>query len=78
MAKYEYSVMVQPIELKAGAADATGDELTVSLGNTMLPLVGKLGEYAEKLPPGGWELVSHDLTRIDRHLLLSFLLRREI
>ena len=72
----EYGIFVKTIELKQRLADATADEVSEGLA-------GGLGNYLKNLPKmlesfegGGWKTVSHNLTRIDRHLVLSLLISR--
>lgn len=75
--QFEYGMMVETGELKPGMADATAGEvsrsLTLGLGN----IVQKASKGLETLEGGGWVIVSHDLTRIERHLVLSLLVRRD-
>ncbi len=73
---YEYAFMVETVTIQPGIADATADEVSHTIVGTFAPLVGKLGTNLPQLAGGGWQVVSHDLTRIDRHLILTFVIRR--
>ena len=77
MPDYEYSFMVQTAELNPGIVDMTTEQVGQGLAVSLMPVVQRASNAIQSLPPGGWEVVSHDLTRIDRHLILSFLLRRQ-
>ena len=72
----EYSMMVQTMQLQPGMSDATGEEVGKSLAVALGQIVKTVSTASQKLEGGGWEIVSHELTRIDRHLVVSFLLRR--
>ena len=83
--KYEYSMIVTTGQLNPGAADATAEELSQSVAPQLGSLVQKVGKNLANFPgnapankQGGWEIVSHDITRIDRHLLTTFLIRRPL
>ena len=74
---YEYSSIVDAIELKAGLADTSLSEFREAMAFALQNSVAKLPSAIQsKLLGEDWEVVSHDLTRIDRYLLLTVLLRR--
>ena len=73
----EYCTMVQTITLKPGLADATSNEVSQGIAVGLNNIVQKVTKGMQKLQGGGWEMVSHQLTRIDRHLVVSFLLYRD-
>ncbi len=74
----QYAFMIETAELKAGAADATSDEISQSLGLGLGNIGEKITKALPTLPPGGWQVVSHDITRIDRHLVVTILIRRQL
>ena len=72
----EYCTMVRTLEIKAGMADATADEVTNDLTVSLAQAVHAASTGTQTLEGGGWEIVSHNLARVDRHLIVSFLLCR--
>ena len=52
----------------------------VEVDNAVLKLLNeilqKTSKGIETFKGGGWDIVSHEITRIERHLVVSFLLRR--
>ena len=74
---YEYSFIVNTLTIKPGMADQTSNEVSQELGKALLSFALPL-KQAANIPPGGWDVISHDVTRIDRHLVVTFLLRRKI
>jgi len=72
----EYAVLATTGELKVGMADASANEVSQSVTVVLNQIVQKAAKGMEKLQGGGWDIVSHEVTRIDRHLVVSFLLRR--
>ena len=73
---YEFNFMVAPVELKPEMADMDSREIAQAVGRTLGQVGRTVAGGIDSLPPGGWEIVSHDLLRIDRHLLVTFLIRR--
>jgi len=73
----EYGFMVQTMEIKPDMEDATAD----GLGQTMAMSLGQMAQKASKglttIQGGNWEIVSHDMTRLGRHLIVTFLIRRQ-
>ena len=75
---YEYSVMVKTAELNPEAlATATKDELSKTIGVALGGAMSELSKGMETFQGGGWEIISHQLTRFEHHLFSSFLLRRQ-
>ncbi|HEY40609.1 MAG TPA: hypothetical protein G4O18_01975 [Dehalococcoidia bacterium] len=73
----DYGVMVQTVELKIGMADATDDEVSQSMALGLNSILNKVKNAIKNMPEGGeWEIINHQLTRIERHLIVSFLLGR--
>ncbi len=73
----EYNMMLNTIELKPGVAEATADEISKDLTMHLGEISQGMSKATESFQGGGWEVVSHALTRIDSHLILSFLIRRD-
>ena len=76
MAAYEYSIVVQDITIKPGIGDSTGSEVSEDLSRALMKPLQAVNKTVDTYQGGGWEIVSHQLTRLDRHLALSFLIRR--
>ncbi len=75
---FEYSAIVYPIEIKPEIDDATGDEVAHDLTLGFQGALGVATQILETARIGeGWEIASHDVVTLDRHLLISFLLRRQ-
>jgi len=73
----EYAFMVNTFPILPEIADATDREISQSIGGVLGPLGTQLSKAIPEFQGGGWEIVSHDLTRIDFHLAVTLLLRRE-
>lgn len=75
---FEYSIMAYPMEIKPGVSTQSGNQVAEDLTKGVGLVLGEVQEAMETHPAGpGWEIVSYQLTRIDRHLIATFLLRRE-
>lgn len=78
MPKFEYGIIVKTIQITHELADMNGDEVSQSLLQAFGPAVLNLQsavEHGVGLPGG--QVVSHTLTRIDRYLIATFLVRRQ-
>lgn len=73
---YKYAFIVNTLEIKAPLADATSDELSQHLAIALGNLAESLTKAVPELPGSQYQIVSHCLTRIDRHLVLTVLTRR--
>ena len=76
MSKFEYSVMVQGMDIPPQAVQAGRDELAQTLTIGLGKLIGTMSNAVESFQGGGWEIVSHELTPFGTRLVVSFLLRR--
>ena len=74
--EYEYDTLVHTTELKPGLADVSCDEISDAIANAFGRGVELVSKHLPKLGEGGWQLVSHSATRLDRWLVTTFLLRR--
>ncbi len=72
----EYGIVVTTGELKVGMADATANEVSQSVTVVLNQMLQNAQKASETFQGGGWDILSHEVTRIDRHLVVSFLLRR--
>jgi len=75
---YEYSVMVKTVDLNPEAlATANKDELSKGILGALGGAISELSKGMDAFQGGGWEIVSHQLTRFEHRLVASFLLRRQ-
>jgi hypothetical protein len=74
----EYGIIVQTVEIKPDMQDATADEISQSMVVGLNQILQKASKGLSNLPNGKkGEIVSHSLTRIGRHLVLSILFRNQ-
>jgi hypothetical protein len=75
---YEYSLMVKTAHVKSEElATATGDKLSQIVGGVLGNAASEVSRGVESFQGGGWEIISHQVTRFDRDFVTSFLLRRQ-
>jgi hypothetical protein len=73
----EYGFVVQTIEIKPGMEDATADQMSQTMAMGLNQTVQSASKGMNNLPGGGTgEILSHNITRIGSHLVVSFLFRR--
>ena len=80
MAEYENLIMGRTIQLKPGFENRSGEDLGKEVATELGKLVSGLGNIMRSpdFSEGpGWELMSHEITRLGSHLLVTFLLRRQ-
>ena len=74
--EHELGMMVAGLEIApdilAQATDVVTDQMQQGLAVILETTQSELPSYQG----GGWEIVSHTLTRLDSHLIVTFLLRR--
>lgn len=73
----EYGVMAGSAELKPEIKTAPSDQVTQALTAILSNELNKVNKAVNSFQGGGWEIISHELTRIDSHVIVSFLVRRE-
>lgn len=73
----EYGIMVQALGIKPDMLDATPEQIGQSFTAGLGRMVEKASKGVDSFDGGGWTIVSHALTKLDRHLIISFLLHRE-
>jgi len=78
MAQYEYGMMVETGALRADFWDASSEQVSAGLAQSLGKIADKVGKALPKFQGGGWEVISHNLTRIKRHLIVTFMIRRTI
>lgn len=73
----EYGLLVQTIDIKPDMEDSSADQLSQSMAIALNTIVQSASKGLSNLPGGGnGEILSHNLTRIGRHLVVSFLFKR--
>jgi len=77
MPQYEHAVMFHTARLAPDLANRSDDQFGAGLGIHLAPLIEKMTKGAETFQGGGWEVLSHQLTPLDGHLVMSLLLRRK-
>ena len=80
MAEYENLMMAQILQVKPGienlGSDQVGQEFSMALCQLLTTTTKAM--QSPKFPPGpGWELLSHETTKLGPHLVVSFLYRRQ-
>jgi len=74
---YEYCVMFETADVKPEIlVTATKDEFSQNLQVALAGVIHRVSERMKTFQGGGWEIMSHQLTRLDLYLIVSFLLRR--
>ena len=73
----EDGMMVQTLEIKPEMADLSPEKIGQSLAGELGKLLSTAARGLVNLPDKGhWEIVSHSLTRLDRHLILSVVIKK--
>jgi hypothetical protein len=72
----EYGFMVQSIEVKPEMDDADAAQVGKSVAMQLNQMVQRAARGLS-LKGGGWEIASHTITRVGRHMVVSFLIKRQ-
>jgi len=73
----EYGFIIQTIDIKPDMEDTTADQLSQTMAIGLNKIVQGASKGLSNLPgDGNGEILSHNLTRIGGHLVVSFLFRR--
>lgn len=73
---FEYGTILQTINLTKQAEEALPAELAKGLGMSFARLMQKVSKGLETFQGGGWEILSHQITRIGHSLFVTFIIRR--
>jgi hypothetical protein len=73
----EYGMMTTTFKLKEELEGITSDEISQSLSLGTHEYLKSLPASLDSFEGGGWRVVSHALTKIDSHLVLTFLIYRD-
>ena len=77
MPDYAYNLVVETGTITVEALEGSTDHVSEVMGHALAPLAMNLSAQLANLPPGGWEVVSHDLQVLGENHVLTFLVRRE-
>ena len=72
----EYGIMTQTIEITPEMADVNAGGMSQAITMKLQPFIRAASEGLGKIEGGGWRIISHSLTRVDRHLVLTLLIER--
>ena len=73
---YEYTFMASTIALKDGYQQAPVEELAQGIGAALGGFGTTLSDALPQWGGGGWDTVSHAVTKIEDNLILTVFLRR--
>lgn len=75
---YEYAILSEAVNVKPEVlVAATKKELLDNLGIALIRVMDIAQKSIKTFQGGGWEILSHQMTRLDHHLVVSFLIRRQ-
>lgn len=69
-------VLVHSMPIKPDMADLSDDDLAQIMSKAMTVILVKMEDELEVQGVKSWQYLSHSLTRLDRHLLLSVLVQK--
>jgi hypothetical protein len=73
----EYGFVVNTIEIKPEVDDAGPEEVSKLIAVKLNQIAAQASKGLRNLRGGGWEIKSHTLTRVGKHLVVSMLVSRE-
>lgn len=74
----EYRTVVKTIEIKPGIADKTGNEVAAEFALGLQKTIEDAQKVMARIPgEGTWEIVNHNMLRIDRHVIVSVLMKKQ-
>jgi len=73
----EYGIMVKSMPVKPELQDLNEDDLGKVMSQAIVRTLLETTEDMNSQGLKNWRVLSHCLTRLDAHLLLSFLVERE-
>ena len=72
---YEYGLISEVADVKLEkSATATKDEFVQNLQVALAGVIFRVTEHMKTFQGGGWEIMSHQSTSLDRYLVVSFLI----
>ena len=76
MAEYEYTIIMRNLTPGKALPQVGDEEFADQLAQTLHKTLQDCLRINEQMQGGGWEVLSHSMTSIDRHIPVTFLLRR--
>jgi len=73
----EYGIMVKSMPVKPELQDLNDDDLGKVMSQAIVRTLLETTDDMNSQELKSWRILSHCLTRLDAHLLLSFLVERE-
>jgi hypothetical protein len=73
---YEYAIMSETVALEL-LTGKTKKELLNKLEMALIRVMDVVHKSLRTYEGGGWEILSHDLTKLEHHFLITFLIRRK-
>ena len=74
---YKYSFLVTTIELEPGIGDLTSEEISHGFTQEFGSLGPAISQDMQQVTGGPWEAISHSVTGVERHLVITVMLRGE-
>lgn len=76
MPEYEYTIIMKNLIPGMDLPPLGDEEFADQLAKTLHETLQECLRINDNLQGGGWEVLSHSMTSIDRHIPVTFLLRR--
>jgi hypothetical protein len=73
---FEYSTVVSTISLTKKAEEATAEELAKEIAMSLPKALNSATKGFEKLNGCVWDIISHQMTRINHNIIVSFFAKR--
>ncbi|MFC1901906.1 hypothetical protein ACFLX3_03155 [Chloroflexota bacterium] len=70
-----YVTIVKTLEVPSGIPAAKTDEFDSALAKQVQEILDGLPNHLTTLYGRGWNMISHDIARIDQRLTISFIIR---
>ncbi len=72
----QYAVLVHSMHIKAEMANLSDDKLGAIMSAAVVKVLDKMRIHMNEQGVTDWQFLSHSLTRLDAHLLLSVLVHQ--
>ncbi len=72
---HKYTFLVSSLELDPSVADLTPEEIQHGFNQAMGGFGQSISTSIQQVPEGPWEAVSHSVTRLENHLVITVMLR---
>lgn len=72
-----YKVIFKPVELNPRIPEMTSEQIAVDFTQGLQKTIDDVENGMKNFPGGGdWEIIDHHMLRMDRHLLISVLVKK--